>query len=268
MKPKNIPLLLPLLLMTAIIIIMPGVGEAAMWIGGQAGVNFVASGDVKGVLISPIITGDGVYHLNDVTSEPAFIGGITIGYDFVKEGFLGHNWPNWLKYFSLALDITYNGYSQLAQDVKLDAPPAPAGLHPFPLPGSETPIRISHADGSMLTLSLLSIVKYGFFSSPEFPYGRLIPYAGVGPEVCHTVITTPIYYFNYPTIDCWDYGIVNEAGVRYMLRPNISLDAAFRYSYLHPSYDRAYDSNLGTFYMVGGIFSQEFSAIFRVAYHF
>jgi len=158
----------------------------------------------------------------------------------------------------------------MAQDVKIMAPPSPATLHlqPFPFPGSEFPIRISHADGAMLTLSFLSIAKYGFFSSPEFPYGRLIPYAGVGPEMCHTLVTTPIYYFNYPSSDCWDFGIVTEAGVRYMLLPNISLDAAFRYRYLHPSYYRPYGSNWGTFYIVGRTSSDQFSAIFRVAYHF
>ena len=46
MKIKTINLLLPLLLMAVVFHIMAEVG-AAVWIGGQVGVNFVANGDVE-----------------------------------------------------------------------------------------------------------------------------------------------------------------------------------------------------------------------------
>ena len=36
------------------------------------------------------------------------IGGVTIGYDFVNAGFGGYAYPDWMKYFSFALDFTYN----------------------------------------------------------------------------------------------------------------------------------------------------------------
>jgi hypothetical protein len=73
----------------------------------------------------------------------------------------------------------------------------------------------------------------------------------------------------YPSSDSAEIGILTEAGIRYMLRPNVSFDAAFRYRYVVPSYDVAYYSNaLGEFYNVGRIFAHQFNAIFRLNYHF
>ena len=39
---------------------------------------------------------------------PSVIGGMTIGYDFVNAGFGAYAWPDWMKYFSVATDVTYN----------------------------------------------------------------------------------------------------------------------------------------------------------------
>ena len=36
------------------------------------------------------------------------IGGAIIGYDFVNAGFGAYAWPDWMKYFSFAMDFTYN----------------------------------------------------------------------------------------------------------------------------------------------------------------
>lgn len=259
MKSKSITPLLPLLLMGAVFLIMPGVGGAAMWIGVQGGPNFVANGDVKGntYFYFPTRTiRDKTGALKDVKTEPAALGGVIIGYDFVKEGFLGYDWPNWLKYFSLAIDLTYNNFSQRAQDVQAKTP---SGLFP---------LRISKADGYMLVLSFLFIAKYGFFHDPELPFGRLIPYVGVGPGIFFSVVETSHSFSGYPSSDSAEPGIVTEAGVRYMVLRNVSLDAAFRYRYVIPSYDVDYFSNLGNFHVAGRIIAQQFNAIFRVNYHF
>ncbi len=53
-----------------------------------------------------------------------------------------------------------------------------------------------------------------------------------------------------------------------MVWRNISLDAAFRYRYVVPSYDVDYYTNLGELYTVGRIPTHQFNAIFRVTYHF
>jgi hypothetical protein len=138
----------------------------------------------------------------------------------------------------------------------------------FPHIISQFPLHISKADGYIITLSFLLIAKYGFFTNQEFPFGRLIPYAGVGPGVFFSVVETPASFSGYPSSDSYEMGIVTEGGVRYMLLRNISLDAAFRYRYFLPSYDVDYYSNLGQFHVVGRIVAQQFSAIFRVNYHF
>jgi hypothetical protein len=55
-----------------------------MWIGVQGGPNFVANGDIKAGFSTDI------ERLKYVKTDPSFLGGVTIGYDFVKEGFLGY----------------------------------------------------------------------------------------------------------------------------------------------------------------------------------
>jgi len=241
--------------MAAFFLIMPGAGGAAMWIGGQGGPNFVANGDVKAWSSYRTLGVNG--RLIDVKTETAALGGITIGYDFVKDGFLGYNWPDWLKYFSFAIDLTYNNFSQGAQDVQAKGP---RGVFP---------LRISRVDGHMLVLSFLFIAKYGFFPDPELPFGRLIPYVGVGPGVFFSVAETSSSFSGYPSSDSGEVGIVTEAGVRYMVLRNVSLDAAFRYRYVVPSYDVDYYSNyLGNFHVCGRIYAQQFNALFRVNYHF
>jgi opacity protein-like surface antigen len=256
MKPQKISFLLSLLLITAVSFTLPGVGGAAMWIGAQGGPNFVADGDVKASFGSADIA-----RLKYVKTDPSFLGGVTIGYDFVKEGFLGRDWPNWMKYFSLALDLTYNNFSQPAQDVQAVIPSNP--------PRREFTIHIDRANGYILELSLLFIAKYGFLPTPELPFGRLIPYVGVGPGIVFSVVDTSSgAFFADNSSDSCEMAIFTEAGVRYMVWRNISLDAAFRYRYVFPSYDRNYDSTVGHFYGVGRIIAQSFGAIFRVNYHF
>ena len=254
MKSKSVILLLTLLLMAAVSLIMPGVGGAAMWVGVQGGPNFVANGDIKSSF------GADIERLKYVKTDPSFLGGVIIGYDFVKEGYLGYDWPNWMKYFSVAIDLTYNDFSQPAQDVQAVMPIRP--------PRSLVTIHIDQAHGYMLELSLFFIAKYGFFPTPEIPFGRLIPYVGVGPGLVFSVVDTSNSFFAYHSSDSNELGIFTEAGVRYMVLRNVSLDAAFRYRYVFPSYDRNYDSSVGNFYGVGRIIAQSFDAIFRVNYHF
>jgi opacity protein-like surface antigen len=254
MKPPSVTFLLPLLLITAVFFALPGVGGAAMWIGLQGGPNFVAKGDIKAAFNTDI------ERLKYVKTNPSFLGGVTIGYDFVKEGFLGYDWPNWVKYFSLAIDLTYNDFSQPAQDVQAVIPKNP--------PRNLVTIHIDQAHGYMLELSLFFIAKYGFFPTPELPFGRLIPYVGVGPGVIFSVVHTSHSFFTDNSSDSTELGIFTEAGVRYMVWRNVSLDAAFRYRYVFPSYDRNYDSSVGQFLGIGRIIAQSFGAIFRLNYHF
>ena len=83
MKSKSIILLLSLFLVAAFFLVMPGAGRAAMWIGVQGGPNFVTDNDMKGQDL----------RIKNVKTEPAVLAGVIIGYDFVKDGFLGYDWP-------------------------------------------------------------------------------------------------------------------------------------------------------------------------------
>ena len=255
MKSKSINLVLSLLLMATVFLNIPDVGGAAMWIGGQGGVNFVADGDVK---YSPAL---GTDRLKNVKSDPAFIGGIIIGYDFVKDGFLGYDWPKWMKYFSVAIDLTYNNFNQPAQDVQAQELPRRTRKRQFN-------IHIDAAHGYILELSLLFMAKYGFFPTAELPFGRLIPYVGVGPGLIFSVVNTDRGFNFYPSSDSLEPGFFAEAGIRYMILRHVSLDAAFRYRYVYPSYDRSYFTNIGPYVSPGRIVAQSFNAIFRVNYHF
>jgi opacity protein-like surface antigen len=61
-----------------------------------------------------------------------------------------------------------------------------------------------------------------------------------------------------------DIALVTEAGVRYMALKNVSLDAAFRYRYAAPNYNFPYPA--GSLDLSHD--SHQFSALFRVSYHF
>ena len=205
MKSKSIISLLSLLLMAPIFLIMPDVGGAAVWIGGQVGYIFTADGDVKNN-----VHWRGFDRIKNIKTDPAFIGGVTIGYDFVKEGYLGYDWPNWMKYFSLALDVTYNDYNQPAQDVQ-------AQQLPRKTPKGVVTIKIDEAHGYMVMLSLELIAKYGFFPTPELSFGRLIPYVGIGPGLVFSVVNTKSSFSGYPSSDSMEPAFFTEAGVRYMV---------------------------------------------------
>jgi opacity protein-like surface antigen len=254
MKSKRITLLLPLLLMVAFSLSLPGVGETAMWIGVQGGPNFVTDTTVK-------FDANYGYGLKRFRTDTSLLGGIIIGYDFVKEGFLGYKWPNWMKYFSMAIDLTYNDFSQPPQTARLQSPTVFSRGRPS--------ININnYAHGYMLQLSLFFIARYGFFPSPELPFGRLIPYVGGGPGLFFSIVETSRSDNYAKSSDSIEPGLFAEAGVRYMVLPKVSLDAAFRYRYTFPSYDRAYYTDIGFFRGVGRIVADQFNALFRVCYHF
>ncbi len=255
MKSKNFFLSLTLLLLM-IVLVMPEAGRAAMWVGGQAGITFFANGDVK---YFPVANTD---RIKDLKSSPEFIGGIIIGYDFVKDGFLGYNYPKWMKYFSVALNLTHNQFSQPAQNVRVQELPRVS-------PSGQLPIHINKAYGYIIELSILVMAKYGFFPTAELPFGRLIPYVGVGPGLFFTETDTAWGYGFSASSDNLEPGLAAEGGVRYMLQRNVSLDAAFHYRFFYPSYDRTYTpENIGPYRGVGRLVVQSFNAIFRVNYHF
>jgi len=225
---KRIGVMFGLMLALALVM-MPAAAQARMWVGGQLGANFVASTDVD-----VNIAGVGVETARNVRVDPSVIGGLTLGYDFVREGFLGYNYPDWMKYFSFATDFTYNRFDLLKED---------------------------KAEGYMAVWSFLFIGKYGFFPDSEVPFGRLQPYVGVGPGIVFSGINID----PGGSKSSVDIALVTEAGLRYMALKNVSLDVAFRYRYTSPSYSfTSVADNPDKISFT----AHQFSALVRAAYHF
>lgn len=224
--------------------------EARMWVGLQAGPNYMANSD-----IARRVSGEPTLTYENVKFDANFLGGLTIGYDFVNEGFLGRAWPEWLKYFSVALDLTYNNVTFPLQRVTADR----EGL-------GKTSANFPYGIIRMVTLVPLIIGKYGFFPDQEVPFGRLQPYLGLGVGL---VITDPeINDLTTRERNKADGVFLAEAGLRYMMLRNVSLDAAFRYRLIFTKFGNSYSIPGGPDKINLDWTAHLFAAIFRVAYHF
>jgi len=236
--------LVGLLFLVLTLVALPGVASSAMWVGVELGGNFVASPDID-------IKGGGLptFTYKKARVEPSVIAGVTLGYDFVKEGFAGYNWPDWMKYFSFATDFTYNRMDFRQQ--YLDA--TFGGLS-----GKDTLPKI---EGYMAAWTFLFMAHYGFLPDSEVPAGRLHPYVGVGPCVLFSGINAGS--FNGGNSSSVNIALVTEVGLRFMALKNVSLDAAFRYRYAGaPSYSVSSDTDVS----LNDV--NAFSFLFRTSYHF
>ena len=181
---------------------LSGVAQSAMWVGGELGGNFNAY---------PRMTAEGPgFSTSKVTEvRPGVIGGVTLGYDFVNAGFGGYAWPDWMKYFSFALDFTYNRFS--IQD-------RGPGIGSFLA-------NNSRLNGYEVAWTFLFMAHYGFLPDSEVPAGRIHPYLGVGPAIVWTGVegTLPgivpkgnlTYSSNYGD-HAMNVALVVEPGVRFM----------------------------------------------------
>jgi hypothetical protein len=197
--------------------------------------------------------------------EPSVIAGLTLGYDFVREGFLGYNYPDWMKYFSVVTDFTFNRFDMREQFVDVTIAGAPVGKLFFPVWWAKTGARV---EGTMACWSFLLIGKYGFFPDSEVPFGRLQPYIGVGPGLMFSSLNgmTNFYGQGLGSLSSVDITLVTETGIRYMALKNVSLDAAFRYRWTSPKY--AFINPLTHLSSDVSFDADQFSALFRVSYHF
>jgi len=236
------------------LVALPGVAQSAMWVGGEVGGNFVASTDVD---MTNFPAAGTTRTWQNVRVEPSVIGGLTIGYDFIKEGFLGYDWPGWMQYFTFATDFTYNRFDMRRQFVTF-MPPPPEGL----LNGGFS-AGSSGAEGYMAAWSFLFIFHYGFLPDAEVPRGRLHPYVGVGPCILFSGLDLGgMGWGNQSSVDIC---LVTEAGIRFMALKNVSLDAAFRYRWASPTY--GFVDGTGVTHDVS-LDAHQFSFLFRASYHF
>jgi hypothetical protein len=194
---------------------LSGVAQSAMWVGAELGGNFPLSGDINADI------GPFSRSLSEVTYQPSVIGGATIGYDFVNSGFGAYAWPDWMKYFSFAMDITYNKLNirGASQDAFVNTV----------LLGNNIYLK-----GYEVALTFLFMAHYGLMPDSEVPAGRIHPYIGVGPAILWTGFESPS---GNSRADAVNVALVVEPGIRWMCLPNVSVDTAMRYRYAQPSWD-------------------------------
>ncbi|MFZ5449037.1 MAG: outer membrane protein [Thermodesulfobacteriota bacterium] len=190
---------------------MAGAAQSAMWVGAELGGNFPANTTIEA----------GGFSTGSTPINPAVIGGATIGYDFINSGFGGYAWPDWMKYFSFAVDVTYN---------KMDIYAGSQGIQRFLPPGRRM-------DGAATVLTFLFMAHYGFMPDSEVPHGRIHPYIGVGPGIAFTSIDAGA--FGIGSGSQTNIALVVEPGIRWFAFKNVSIDTAYRYRRLTPSYDVA-----------------------------
>ncbi len=236
---------LGLMILALTLVLMPGVSRAAMWVGGEIGGNFMANTDVG--------VGSNVTFSN-VKIDPTVIGGVTIGYDFVNAGFLAYNWPDWMKYFGVAVDFTYNNISIRSGQTTAEI----AGINILPRPFFG-PAQGSRLKGFVAATTFLFYGHYGFFPDSEIPVGRVHPYLGVGPAI--VVSGLDLGSYGIGNRSSADVALVVEAGIRWICFKNISMDTAFRYRFAAPSYSfEGAKVSLNDF--------NSFSFLVRANYHF
>ena len=78
---------------------LSGVAQSAMWVGAQLGGDFQPGTQVTGSVFNHSAS-------TNAFIKPSVIGGVTLGYDFVNYGFGAYAYPDWMKYFSFATDLT------------------------------------------------------------------------------------------------------------------------------------------------------------------
>jgi hypothetical protein len=215
---------------------MSGVAQSAMWVGAELGGNFPAASADTNVFGVPVSA--------DVGFRPSVIGGATIGYDFVNSGFGAYAWPDWMKYFSFAMDITYNRLKvKNFNNISVGA---------FNLPGS---VNVG-VDGYCVAWTFLFMAHYGFLPDSEVPSGRINPYIGVGPAIVWSG-----FDFLATGVNSMNVALVVEPGIRWVCFKNVSVDTAFRWRYCAPSYSSGgVDLNVSPL--------NQFSFLVRANYHF
>jgi hypothetical protein len=214
--------------LVAAMLALSGVAHSAMWVGAEIGGNFPLNSDIK-VDAGPI---NGT--LTGVTIQPSVMGGAMIGYDFVNSGFGGRAWPDWMKYFSFATDITYNKLNiRGGQDVG-------ATFQGVNLGNVFLPDNL-YLKGYEVAWTFLFMAHYGFLPDSEVPAGRIHPYIGVGPAILWSGFENP---GGNGGANAVNIALVVEPGIRWMAFSNVSIDTAMRYRYAVPSYEIANNVNL------------------------
>lgn len=185
-------------------------------------------------------------------------GGVRAGTWFVPEGFPGFNYPRWLRFFGCYVDLeihSLNFRPQPLDTVAVDHTPPVNGTRKIPPKHTNR----YFSTGIVITPAFLVAARYGFFPTPEIPYGRLQPYVAVGPGLFVMNQTVTVQTKSYIAeekrftrmLDISPGGqtsvslcLVTDLGLRWMISPRFSVDLFFRYRYAQPSFTYRYQDPL------------------------
>lgn len=235
----------------ALALLLPATAQGEMYVEVYGGGAFTStnavtaswSGAVAGASTSGTATIPG-------RVDPAFQGGLKIGTWFVPEGFLGFNYPAWMRYFGFNLDFSYHRLNYRNQNGRWFETWTPSGTF-----SGAGPLTWS-SEGNAVTLAFMFTARYGFLPDSEVPFGRLQPYLAVGPAIMFSSQQRNFNVFAYDTLNgvpvpstpvaggkrdlasesSVDIALAVEGGVRWMALKNVSIDLSFKYRYAQPSF--------------------------------
>jgi opacity protein-like surface antigen len=134
-----------------------------------------------------------------VNFEPSLLGGL-------KAGYFLHSFP----YLGAEIEFMFDKHNTGSTQVSLTRP----------VRGSSSAVLpVYHINVSTLAFHFLA--RYGFLPDKEVPFGRLQPYVGLGPGFV-------ILWSTYDSAK--NLSLEASAGVRYMVRKNLSLFAEYKFS--------------------------------------
>jgi hypothetical protein len=259
MKRTSIYRLLGVMVLAGALLALPGAAQGEVYfeayIGGVQGANAPLTPSFSGIFSTP----GGPYSIAgswDVPGRlhPAVLGGLKLGTWFVPEGFLGYNYPAWMRYFGFYFDFCFHRLdyrrqvgSYVISGTKIPPPPGP-----FSFGGDMT----LWSEGIAPTLAFMFAARYGFLPDPEVPFGRLQPYIAVGPGIMFASQQPAMSYDNVR----WSQPAVPpgvlpffrqkfesqsdaviclavDAGIRWMALKNVSIDLSFKYRFAQPSFN-------------------------------
>ncbi len=262
----------------ALLLTLTSVAQAELYLegflGGTAGTNMGGASFHQSEAPPPPPNTPGSF-LNMNSSggvTPAFVIGGRVGYWFVRTGALKLQYPDWMKYFGVYTDISF-------QQLRVSPESATVSDRDDQRVFQGTFPGEFYSNGYAVTWAFMLAARYGFLPNDKVPFGRLQPWVGVGPAVMWTGMRPKATVFNPDgslgaiANPGWSHtalpALVLDAGVRYMFRPNISFDLSFRYRYAHPNFNFEFtDMNGAPSRLHFSPTYNLFSGLLGVAYHF
>jgi len=208
---------------------------------------------------------------NNAAVAPSIIGGGRVGYWFVPNGALGLNYPPWMKYFGVYTDVSYQNLNVNEQSVSV------ADYNDFGVFQGNFPGKF-YSRGYVVTWAFMFAARYGFLPDDKVPFGRLQPWVAVGPAILFTGMKPKATIYAGPIIGAvanpgWQSAVVPalvvDAGIRYMIFKNLSIDVSFRYRYAQPNFNFSFtDINGFPSHLNFSPTYNLFSGMAGIAYHF